>query len=119
MTEAKAYRLDDKRALWNQFVENKRQAKQIKNWIDEFGDAIKTLAGDAKELTLGGMPVANIVAGQLNKSDLARQQPDIVKECTVTKTVERFDEALFREKYPEMYKQYQAQRLVLKGETPD
>jgi hypothetical protein len=119
LTEPRAYRLDDKRALWNQFVENKRRAKQIKNWIDEFGDAIKTLAGDAKELTLGGMPVANIVAGQLNKTELAKEQPDIVKECTVTKTVERFDEGLFKQLYPDMYEKYRAQRLVLKGETPD
>jgi hypothetical protein len=119
LSENKAYRLDDKRALWNQFVENKKQAKQIKNWLDEFGDAIKTLAGDAKELTLGGMPVATIVAGQLNKTNLAKEQPDIVKECTVTKTVERFDEGLFKQKYPEMYKQYQAQRLVLKDEIAD
>ena len=119
MSENKAYRLDDMRALWQQFVESKKQARAIKNWTDQVGDAIKTLAGDAKELTLGGMPVATIVPGQLNKSQLAKEQPDIVKECTVTKTVERFDEALLKQLYPDIYRQYQAQRLVLKGETPD
>jgi len=119
LSENKVFNLDEMPDLWKQFVDKKKEQKFIKQWVDQFGDAIKALAGGAKELRLGGRKAATIVAGQLNRTLLAKEQPDIVAECTREMTVERFDEALFKQQYPEMYKQYQALRLVLADETPD
>jgi len=115
-TAVKVYNLDGMPELWGQYTEKKQQQKQIKSWIDQFGDAVKRLAGDATQLNLGGRKVAVIVAGQLNKTLLAKEQPDIVKQYTREKTVEVFDEALFKQQDPDMYAKYQAQRLVLSGD---
>lgn len=111
--EKKAYNIDKWRMQWAEYVARKKQQKEIKAFVDEAGELLKQLAGDAEVLSLGGNEVAKIVAGQLNKTRLAAEQPDLVQECTVTKIVERFDEALFRAKYPDIYKQYQARRLVV------
>jgi hypothetical protein len=117
LSENKVFNLDDMPDLWLQYVGKKKEQKTLKQWVEQFGDALKKLSGEASELRLGGRKVATIVAGQLNKTLLAKEQPDIIDECTVTMTVVRFDEALFKQKYPDMFKQYQAQRLVLTGET--
>lgn len=119
LSEDKVFNLDSMPELWRQYVEKKKEQKSIKLWVDQFGDAIKALAGHATQLRLGGRKAATIVAGQLNKTLLAKEQPDVVAECTRQMTVERFDETLFRERYPDMFKQYQAQRLVLADEIPD
>lgn len=111
--EPKVYKIDKWRMQWQEYVAKKKQGREIKAFVDEAGDLLKELAKDADVLYLGGQEVAKIVLGQLNRSQLAAEQPDIVAECTVTRTVERFDEALFKQKYPDMFKQYQAKRLVV------
>jgi hypothetical protein len=105
------------RELWFQYKQNKAEQKRAKKWTDEFGAALKALSGDAQEFRLDGEKVAMLVAGQLNRSTLAKEQPDVVKRYTRMVTKEVFDEVWFKEEMPEMYKQYQAQRLVLTGES--
>lgn len=111
--EPKVYSIDKWRMQWAEYVAKKQQGREIKAFVDEAGDLFKELATGADVLSLGGREVAKIVMGQLNKTDLAAEQPDLVRECTVVKYVERFDEALFKQKYPDIYKKYQARRLVV------
>lgn len=111
--EKKVFNLDRFRTQWNEYVSRKRQYNVEKAFLEQAGDLLKTLAGEAGILQVGGQEVAKIVMGQLNKALLAAEQPDIVKECTVTRTVESFDQDLFRQKYPDLFKQYQARKLVV------
>lgn len=105
------------RELWHQYRDNKAQQKRIKKWVDEFGGALKQLAAGADKFALDGQVVATLVYGQLNETLLAKEQPAIVAEYTRKMTVERFDKEAFRNEMPDMYRQYQAQRLVLTGES--
>lgn len=111
--EKKVFNLARVRTTWHEYVARKRTYKAEKNYLDEAGDLFKELARGAEVLSLDGQEVAKIVSGQLNKSLLAKEQPDIVEECTVTTTVKRFDPDLFKQKYPDLFKQYQAKRLVV------
>jgi hypothetical protein len=112
----KVFNLDNMPELWEQYVEKKKQQAQVKKWIDQFGDAFKRLAGDAKQLRLHGKLVGRLVCGQLNKTLLAQEQPHIIEKYTRTVTTQAFDEQAFKAENPEMYKQYQALRLTLAGE---
>lgn len=117
MSDDKVFNLGSMRSFWRDFVEKKRQKKEIAAWITEAGEALKTLAGDAPELRLDGTKVAMVVPGQLNKSLLAKEQPEIVKEYTRLVTKEVFDEEAFRTELPHLHEQYRVKRLVLSGET--
>jgi len=113
----KEFRLDNMSGLWEQFKEYKRTLKEAKNWVDEFTQAVKTLAGDAQKLNIGKQQVGAIELGQLNRSLLAAEQPDIIKKFTREVTRETFDEEWFRREMPDLHDQYRARRLVLKGES--
>lgn len=117
MSENKVFNLDKWRLQWAEYTERKRKLKEHKAFTDEAADLLKQLAGDAKEFRLGGQKVAMVVAGQLNKTLLAKEQPNVIEKYTRLVSKNQFDEAWFREEEPELYEQYRAQRLVLSGET--
>lgn len=113
-----AFSLDTMRTLWAQFVEAKKLQRLAEAQVDEFTGALKQFSGGATEFTINKETVATLVPGQLNKSLLAKEQPDIVKQYTREVTREVFDEAAFRRDLPKIYEAYRAQRLVLK-DLPD
>lgn len=111
--EAKAFRLDKMKPLWEEFLARHALETECKKWTSEFKVLLKRMTQDATELQLSGTPVAKLVPGQLNQALLEKEQPDIVKQYTRMVCEERFDIAKFYEEQPELFKQYQAQRLVL------
>lgn len=117
MSDDKVFNLDKFRLQWADFVARKKELREHQAFVKEAGELLKVLAAGAKEFRLGGEKVATVVAGQLNKSLLAKEQPYVIKRYTKVIAVERFDEAEFKEQEPELYQQYQAQRLVLSGDT--
>jgi len=117
LAEDKVFNLDRFAPSWREFEEAKALLKKTKKAADEFGRLFKELAGDARVFKIKGQEVAKVVEGQLNKTLLAKEQPDIVKRHTKVIAVERFDEDEFREQEPQLYAQYRARRLVLSGDT--
>lgn len=117
MSEDKVFPLDDMGSLWREFEEKKALQKANKKWIDQVGEALKQLAGGARTFTLGGRKAAMLVSGQLNRAQLAKEQPEIIKQYTRLVSKEIFDEETFKADLPHMYEQYRAVRLVLSGET--
>lgn len=113
MADNKVFHLDRYRLAWLDYVERKRQLREAKSFVDEAGELLKALAGEARELKLGGEKVAMVVAGQLNQTKLAAEQPAIIEKYTRTVTKNEFDTEAFRKEEPELFEQYQAQRLVL------
>ena len=114
--EVQAFILDNYEDAWDEFTSRNQRLLRDKKWTEEFKDALKKLAGKAAELKLHGRKVAIMSPGQLNKMLLAKEQPDIIAKYTRTMVVERFDEDLFKKENPDMYAQYQAQRLMLVNE---
>lgn len=113
MSENKDFRLDDYEMLWHGFVERHGCGSRDEKWCDEFKGTLKQLAGKSNEFKLRGMLVARLVPGQLNKSLLAKEQPDIVDQYTVMVSRMQFDQAAFANDLPDLFEQYRAQRLVL------
>ncbi len=113
-----AFSLDTMRTLWSQFVEAKRLQRVVKAQVEEFTGALKQFSGGATEFTINHETVATLVSGQLNKSLLAKEQPDVVEHYTREVTKRVFDEDAFRREMPEMHEEYRAKRLVLK-DLPD
>lgn len=103
---------------WREFLSRKARAKDDKKYIDEFGNILKAMAKDAKGFSVGGVQVAQLVSGGLNKSLLAKEQPEVIKQYTRYMTTEQFDEQAFKGAEPELWNRYRAQRLVLMEEGP-
>lgn len=90
-----------------------------KRWMKEFRETIKTVAGDAEEFRLDGVKVAILVPGNLNRTLLAAEQPDLVKEYTKLVCKEEFDQDAFAEDHPELFEKYRAQAFKLSEGAPD
>ena len=110
---AKDFNLDDISMLWKEFKERRGQQLEHKKWCDEFRDSLKRLSGDASAFRLRGQKVAELRPGALNKTLLAKEQPDVIAKYTTMTVVERFDEDKFRAEEPDLFKHYQAQTLHL------
>jgi hypothetical protein len=63
--------------------------------------------------------VAQLVPGQLNMSQLSKEQPEIIDRYTRTVTKTEFNKVAFELEEPELFEKYRAHRLVLTGETID
>lgn len=109
----KAFALDRFRGEWLRYVDVYKRGRELKKQEEEFKQLLKEVAKDATEFTLSGSKVAGLVPGQLNKSKLAAEQPDLVEEYTRTVTKRVFDEDAFRQDHPKLWEQYRASRLVL------
>ncbi len=114
----KAFRLDSLASLWSEFEDRHDRMATDKKWCDEFKDTLKKLAGPAQEFKLRNQKVATLVPGQLNKSLLRKEQPKVVQEYTVMVTKTEFNQTAFANEMPDMFAQYQVQRLVLATEKP-
>lgn len=115
----KVFQVDKWKQAWSQLVEAKRAAAKAKKFADEAGDLFKELANGAKEFQLNGHTVATVVPGQLNMKKLMAEQPDLVEEFTEPQVTQVFNKIAFATKYPEIFEQYRAQRLVLAGESDE
>lgn len=109
----KVFHLDEIAGPWEERQVRYLRAKEDKSWLEQFGALLKQMAKGANILMYQGKQVARLSDGQLNKTLLAKEQPDIIKKYTVPRIVEVFDEELFAKEQPEMYQQYRSQRLTM------
>lgn len=119
MSDAKVFPLDSVEMLWNEYRMRHRRESEDKKWMKEFRETIKQVAGDASEFKLKGVKVAMLVPGNLNKSLLAAEQPDLVKEYTRPVFKEEFDQEAFAKDHPELYERYRAQAFKLSDGAPE
>lgn len=109
----KVFPLDDVSQEFAEFKVIDRQYKQAKKWLERYKNLLKEVSQGANLFTLKGKQVATLVPGQLNKTLLAKEQPDIIAAYTRQVVKFEFDEAAFAKEHPLMHEQYRAQRLVL------
>lgn len=119
MSDAKVFPLDSVEMLWAEYCMRHKRESADKKWMKEFRDTIKQVAGDASEFKLKGVKVAMLVPGNLNKSLLAAEQPDLVKEYTRPVFKEEFDQEAFVKDHPELYERYRAQAFKLSDGAPE
>lgn len=114
------FRLDDihLQSAFSEFRSRHRRRNEDEKWMTEFKDLLKRVAAGAKSFTLKGTEVARLIPGQLNKTLLAKEQPDIVKKYTKRVVTQEFDQAAFAADHPEMFEQYRAQRFELTPGNP-
>lgn len=117
LSENKEFNLDRFDRPWRELREKKELLRSTKKFVDEATDLFKELSRGARVFYLRGEKVATVVAGQLNKTRLAKERPDLVAKYTYAVVKEQFDETLFQLEEPDLYEQYRAQRLVLTGDT--
>lgn len=113
------FSLDRVEMQWDEFVIRRKRHDGDGKWLKEFKVLFGKLAGKANVFKLHNRKVAHYVLGQLNLSELQKEQPDVVKKYTRIIAEEKFDEEAFRKDEPELYKQYRARRLVLISGAPD
>lgn len=109
----KEFNLDSYGMLFQEFMMRHARMNEDKKWCDQFKANLKELSRGAQSYKLGGRMVAQLVAGQLNKTDLEKEQPDLVKKYTRIVAKEQFDVAAFMNNEPGLFEQYRAQRFVL------
>lgn len=114
----KDFRLDSLASIWGEFEKRHTCGNNDDKWCGEFKDTLKTLARGADTFKLRGLLVARLVPGQLNRSLLAKEQPEIVDQYTVLVTKREFNQKGFADDLPELFEKYRAQRLVLASEKP-
>lgn len=119
MSDAKAFPLDSVEMLWNEYRMRHKRSLEDNKWLEEFKVTIKQVAGDASEFKLRGVKVAMLVPGNLKKSLLAKEQPDLVKEYTRPVFKEEFDQEAFAKDHPELYEKYRAQAFKLSDGAPE
>ena len=119
MSDAKAFPLDSVEMLWNEYRMRHKRSLEDNKWLEEFKVTIKQVAGDASEFKLRGVKVAMLVPGNLKKSLLAKEQPDLVKEYTRPVFKEEFDQEAFAKDHPELYERYRAQAFKLSDGAPE
>lgn len=119
MSDAKAFPLDSVEMLWNEYRMRHKRSLEDNKWLEEFKATIKQVAGDASEFKLRGVKVAMLVPGNLKKSLLAKEQPDLVKEYTRPVFREEFDQEAFAKDHPELYEKYRAQAFKLSDGAPE
>lgn len=119
MSQEKVFRLDRFEAQWAEIKRLHREATAAKKRLDEYKGLLKEVAGEAKEFTIKGHTVATLVPGQLNKSQLAQEQPDLVDEYTELVTKKQFNQERFAKELPEVFERYRVQRLVFVGDDTD
>lgn len=105
--------------LWAEYCKRHKREAEDKKWMKEFRDTIKAVSGDAQEFKLRGVKVAMLVPGNLNRSLLAQEQPDLVKEYTRPVFKEEFDQAAFAKDHPELFEKYRAQAFKLSEGAPE
>lgn len=113
MSDVKVFHLDRFAQQWEEYVARNRNFKAEKAFLDEVGDLFKELAKGNDQLWIGNKEVGKIVAGQLNMTRLREEQPDIVEQFTEVVTTTEFNKLAFQKAYPEIFRQYQAQKLVV------
>lgn len=117
MSDNKVFHLDKWKQAWAQLVEAKLKQREAKQFADEAGELFKELSAGASQFKLNGHIVAHVIPGQLNMKKLTAEQPDIVAELTESQVTQVFNKIRFAKEYPDLFAQYQAQRLVLADDT--
>ena len=112
-SEDKVFHLDEISGPWEERQVRYVRQKEDKSWLDQFGVLLKQMAKGASILMYQGKQVARLSDGQLNKTLLAKEQPEMINRYTVPQIVEVFDETRFAREQPEMYQQYRAVRLTM------
>lgn len=113
------FSLDQVKMQWSEFLMRRKRHAEDKQWLDEFKALLKKVSDNADQYLLNNRTVARLTPGQLNLSDLSKEQPDVVKKYTRIIAEEKFDEETFRKDEPELYEQYRARRLTLVSGAPD
>lgn len=113
------FSLDQVKMQWGEFLMRRKRHAEDKQWLDEFKALLKKVSDNADQYLLNNRTVARLTPGQLNLSDLSKEQPDVVKRYTRIIAEEKFDEETFRKDEPELYEQYRARRLTLVSGAPD
>lgn len=119
MSDDKVFHLDSVEMLWEEYRKRHKQDIDNRKWMKEFKDTIKTVAGGAREFKLRGTRVALLVPGNLNRSLLEQEQPDLVKEYTRHVVKEEFDQAAFATDHPDLFAKYRAQAFKLSEGAPE
>lgn len=119
MSDDKVFHLDSVEMLWAEYVKRHAREAADKKWMKEFRDTIKSVAGGAQEFKLNGEKVAMLVPGNLNRSLLAAEQPDLIKEYTRPVFKEEFDQAAFAKDHPQLFERYRAQAFKLSEGPPE
>lgn len=118
MAENKVFHLDSVEMLWAEFrMRHAREAEDTR-WMKEFKATIKQVAADAEEFHLRNVKVAMFVPGALNRSLLADEQPDLVKQYTRHVVKEEFDEEAFAKDHPDLFTQYRSKGFKLSTGAP-
>lgn len=107
------YELAPIEALFHEFVTRRIRMRSDKKWTDEFKPNLDKLSGFANDFTLNGVKVATMQLGQLNLSQLQKEQPEMVARYTRIVAEEKFDEAAFRQEQPDLWTAYRARKLML------
>lgn len=113
------FNLDQVEMQFGEFVTRRKRHDGDGKWLKEFKVLFGKLVGNARVFKLHNRKVAHYVLGQLNLSELQKEQPDIVKKYTRIIAEEKFDEEAFKNDEPELHEQYRARRLVLISGAPD
>lgn len=111
--KVRVFHLDRFSQQWDEYVTRNRHHKTEKKFLDEVADLFKELAKGNDQLWIGNREVGKIVAGQLNMTRLREEQPEIVEEFTEVVTMTEFNKISFQRKYPEIFRNYQAKKLVV------
>lgn len=111
--EETKYELSQLELVWGTAVLKHAQFKETKKWLDTFKEVLPGYTRDATLLTLHGREVATYRRnGQLNLTELRKEQPDLVAKYTKLMTSMQFDETSFAHDHPDVYAAYRARRLV-------
>lgn len=99
---------------WGEFLDHHAAAKKASTWVKTFKTLLPGVVGDATLLLVGDVPVARFRRdAQLNRKQLAAEQPEIYAKYTRIKAATVFDEEAFRAEMPDMHAAYRGRKLNL------
>lgn len=102
------------RPWWGEFLRHHADAKEANTWVKTFKTLLPGVVGDATLLLVGDVPVARFRRdAQLNKRQLAAEQPEIYAKYTRVKAATVFDEEAFKAEMPDMHAAYRGRPLKL------
>lgn len=119
MSKPKVFSLDSFQDSVAEYHLRRERMAGDKRWTDEFKDLVLRMAPEqTSEFQVAGRTVLRLVPGQLNLSKLAKERPDLLERFMRQRVVRDFDQAQFQQEEPELFKQYQAQRLTRVDGSP-
>lgn len=99
---------------WGEFLRWHANAKEATTWVKTFKTLLPGVVGDATLLQVGDVAVARYRRdAQLNRKQLAAEQPAIYAKYTRVKAAMVFDEEAFKAEMPDMHAAYRGRKLNL------